>query len=76
MKKITLLSIIVCFLFSCKTTYVVTPNGDKISQRKSDRITNRAVRKVFRKLSKEDYNILQNTKIIVETRDSTTILVE
>ena len=59
MKKVLTIVLLSTILLSCKTVemYELT-DGTFITKRKSDRIAKKVIRQEFRKLSKEDKNLI------------------
>jgi len=62
MKKLFFYLSLLVFLISCKQTYIITPAGRKMSERKFNRITKRIVKKVVNDMSKEDKELLEGIK--------------
>jgi hypothetical protein len=64
MKKL-LFIMIIFFSISCNQTYYITPSGKKVTERKFDRVTERAIKKSLRKLTNEERQSLEGLKFEV-----------
>ena len=56
---------IIFFSISCNQTYYITPSGKKVTERKFDRVTERAIKKSLRKLTNEERQSLEGLKFEV-----------
>lgn len=68
MKNLIVILISVTLLTSCATQKTIElANGKMVTEKKFARLTHRAFRKSFGKMSKEDTKLFEDTKISVDT---------